>query len=289
MSSSSYWNSQYKNLMANRPPSSDSYYNQSFVDRMNEAQRDIDNLVSEKDKSWSAMNQKKDEYDAFSGSMREYNDIYNESKAKFGVEEGRATYEKSKKALALAQSTLDALPSTINASSNRVLTQSQREARYNALADRATRQIGIMTQQNSMYEQAWKNARENQATYAKAEMASQYAKLGDFNNAWISAMNEYDNAVRRIENAKVNLNLVRNDYRMWQTRQWSQANTIWYNKLNNALSRYVQALNTEHTLYRLEREKKMADADAEIAYWMNKGSERTSKMIANYYFNGTFY
>ena len=289
MSSSSYWDSQYKNLMANRPPSSDSYYNQSFVDRMNEAQRDIDNLVSEKDKSWSAMNQKKDEYDAFSGSMREYNDIYNESKSKFGVEEGQETYEKSKKALALAQSTLDALPSTINASSNRVLTQSQREARYNALADRATRQIGIMTQQNSMYEQAWKNARENQATYAKAEMASQYAKLGDFNNAWVSAMNEYDNAVRRIENAKVNLSLIRNDYRMWQTRQWSQANTIWYNKLNNALSRYVQALNTEHTLYRLEREKKMADSDAEIAYWMNKGRERTSKMIANYYFNGTFY
>lgn len=289
MSSSSYWDSQYKNLMANRPPSSDSYYNQSFVDRMNEAQRDIDNLVSEKDKSWSAMNQKKDEYDAFSGSMREYNDIYNESKSKFGVEEGQATYEKSKKALALAQSTLDALPSTINASSNRVLTQSQREARYNALADRATRQIGIMTQQNAMYEQAWKNARENQATYAKAEMASQYAKLGNFNNAWISAMNEYDNAVRRIENAKVDLNLVRNDYRMWQTRQWSQANTIWYNKLNNALSRYVQALNTEHTLYRLEREKKIADSDAEIAYWMNKGRERTSKMIANYYFNGTFY
>lgn len=289
MSSSSYWDSQYKNLMANRPPSSDSYYNQSFVDRMNEAQRDIDNLVSEKDKSWSAMNQKKDEYDAFSGSMREYNDIYNESKSKFGVEEGQETYEKSKKALALAQSTLDALPSTINASSNRVLTQSQREARYNALADRATRQIGIMTQQNSMYEKAWKNARENQATYAKAEIASQYAKLGDFNNAWVSAMNEYDNAVRRIENAKVNLNLIRNDYRMWQTRQWSQANTIWYNKLNNALSRYAQALNTEHTLYRLEREKKMADSDAEIAYWMNKGRERTSKMIANYYFNGTFY
>ena len=289
MSSSSYWDSQYKNLMANRPPSSDSYYNQSFVDRMNEAQRDIDNLVSEKDKSWSAMNQKKDEYDAFSGSMREYNDIYNESKSKFGVEEGQETYEKSKKALALAQSTLDALPSTINASSNRVLTQSQREARYNALADRATRQIGIMTQQNSMYEKAWKNARENQATYAKAEMASQYAKLGDFNNAWVSAMNEYDNAVRRIENAKVNLNLIRNDYRMWQTRQWSQANTIWYNKLNNALSRYAQAINTEHTLYRLEREKKMADSDAEIAYWMNKGRERTSKMIANYYFNGTFY
>ena len=289
MSSSSYWDSQYKNLMANRPPSSDSYYNQSFVDRMNEAQRDIDNLVSEKDKSWSAMNQKKDEYDAFSGSMREYNDIYNESKSKFGVEEGQETYEKSKKALALAQSTLDALPSTINASSNRVLTQSQREARYNALADRATRQIGIMTQQNSMYEQAWKNARENQATYAKAEMASQYAKLGNFNNAWISAMNEYDNAVRRIENAKVNLNLIRNDYRMWQNRQWSQNNTIWYNKLNNALSRYVQALNTEHTLYRLEREKKIADSDAEIAYWMNKGRERTSKMIANYYFTGTFY
>lgn len=289
MSSSSYWDSQYKNLLGNKPPSSDSYYNQSFVGRMNEAQRDIDNLVSEKDKSWSAMNQKKDEYDAFSGSMREYNDIYNDAQTKFGVEEGQETYEKSKKALALAQSTLDALPSTINAASNRVLTQSQREARYNALADRATRQTGIMTQQNSMYEQAWKNARENQATYAKAEMASQYAKLGDFNNVWIGAMNKYDNAVRRIENAKVNLNLVRSDYRMWQNQQWSQANTIWYNQLNNALTRYAQALDTEHTLYRLGREKKMADSDAKIAYWMNRGNERMGNMIANYHYNGTLY
>lgn len=289
MSTSSYWDSQYKNLMANKPPSSDSYYNQSFVDRMNEAQRDIDNLVSEKDKSWSSMNQKKDEYDAFSGSMREYGDVYNEAQTKFGVDEGHATYEKSKKALALAQSTLDALPSSINAASNRVLTQSQREARYNALADRATRQIGIMTQQNSMYEQAWKNARENQATYAKAEMASQYAKLGDFNNAWINAMNEYDNAVRRIQSAKLDLEMIRSDYRMWQNQQWSQANTIWYNKLNNALTRYVQALDTEHTLYRLGLEQKMADSDAKIAYWMNRGNERMGNMIANYHYNGTFY
>lgn len=289
MSSSSYWDSQYKNLMANKPPSSDSYYNQSFVDRMNEAQRDIDNLVSEKDKSYSAMNQKKDDYDAFSGTMREYGDVYNEAQTKFGVEEGHQTYEKSKKALALAESTLSALPSSINAASNRVLTQSQREARYNALADRATRQIGIMTQQNSMYEQAWKNARENQATYAKAEIASQYAKLGDFNTAWISAMNEYDNAVRRIQSAKLELEMTRSEYRMWQNQQWSQANTIWYNQLNNALTRYIEALDTEHTLYRLGLEKKMADSDAKINYWMNRGNERMGDMIANYYYNGTFY
>ena len=51
MSNSAYWNSQYNYYMTNKPPKPESYYNKSFVDRMNEAQKNIDGLVAEKDKS----------------------------------------------------------------------------------------------------------------------------------------------------------------------------------------------------------------------------------------------
>lgn len=254
MSNSAYWKGQYNTLMANQPKSSGSYYNQSFVDRMNEARSEVDGLTNERDSYEARANQSKDEYDAFSGTMRNYSDVYKNAENEFGVANAKNDYEKSKKALAMTQSALDALPSSINASSNRVLTQSQREARYNAMADKYNAIATSQTNQSSMYEQVWKNARENQSAYAKAEVASQYAKLGDYSNAWILAMNEYNNAANRLQSAKLNSSTLTADYRLWQSRQWANSYNVWYTNLNNALTRYLEELSNERAelLYRKE-------------------------------------
>ena len=262
---SAYWNSQYNYYMDNRPPKAESYYNQSFVDKIKEAQSNIDNLVSEKDKSWSATGQKQDEYNAFKGTMSSYDEVYTQSKSEFGIEEHRENYEKSKQALALAESTLSALPSSINSSSNRVLTQSQREARYNTLSNRAMAYRDNLLARSSAYEEVWKKAREEQATYAKAEIASQYGKLGDYNNAFVNAMNEYDQAAKRLTDARIEKLNWESDYRNWQFNQWQNAETVWFNNLNAALDRYVQALNTELTMKQAEITKRRADTNARLA------------------------
>lgn len=262
---SAYWNSQYNYYMNNRPAKAESYYNQSFVDKIKEAQSNIDNLVAEKDKSWSATGQKQDEYNAFKGTMSSYDEVYTQSKSEFGIEEHRENYEKSKQALALAESTLSALPSSINSSSNRVLTQSQREARYNALSNRATAYRDNLLARSSAYEEVWKKAREEQATYAKAEIASQYGKLGDYNNAFVNAMNEYDQAEKRLTEARIEKLNWESDYRNWQFNQWQNAETVWFNNLNAALDRYVQALNTELTMKQAEITKRRADTNARLA------------------------
>lgn len=262
---SAYWNSQYNYYMNNRPAKMESYYNQSFVDKIKEAQSNIDNLVSEKDKSWSATGQKQDEYNAFKGTMSSYDEVYTQSKSEFGIEEHRENYEKSKQALALAESTLSALPSSINSSSNRVLTQSQREARYNTLSNRAMAYRDNLLARSSAYEEVWKKAREEQATYAKAEIASQYGKLGDYNNAFVNAMKEYDQAAKRLTEARIEKLNWESDYRNWQFNQWQNAETVWFNNLNAALDRYVQALNTELTMKQAEITKRRADTNARLA------------------------
>ena len=262
---SAYWNSQYNYYMNNRPAKAESYYNQSFVDKIKEAQSNIDNLVAEKDKSWSATGQKQDEYNAFKGTMSSYDEVYTQSKSEFGIEEHRENYEKSKQALALAESTLSALPSSINSSSNRVLTQSQREARYNTLSNRAMAYRDNLLARSSAYEEVWKKAREEQATYAKAEIASQYGKLGDYNNAFVNAMNEYDQAAKRLTEARIEKLNWESDYRNWQFNQWQNAETVWFNNLNAALDRYVQALNTELTMKQAEITKRRADTNARLA------------------------
>lgn len=245
MSNSAYWNSQYRYYMDNQPPKSDSYYNQSFVDRMNEAKENIDNLVAEKDKSYSAMNQKQDEYDAFNGTMKSYDDVWKNSKSEFGVEEAKDNYEESKKAIALAESTMEALPSSINNASNRVLTQSQREARYNTLSNKVMRNRDLASQRSSMYEQDWANAREQQSQYVNATINAQWKQLDAYNNAYVNAINAYNDAEKRIENGKIELMNIQSDYRNWQNQQYNNAWNVWYNNMSNALTRYTDALNTD--------------------------------------------
>lgn len=269
MNDSAYWDSRYKYLMENQPPAASSFYNQSFVDRINEAQKNIDNLVAEKDKSWSAANQKQDDYNIFAGTMSEYKEVYTQATSEFGVPEHQENYEKSKKALALAEGTLAALPSSINASSNRVLTQVQREQRYNALADRHMAYKNNLMARTSAYEQVWKNARENQAAYAKAEIASQQSKLADYNNAWIMSMNNYLNAENKLRQATVDMLGTKQEFRNWQAQQYENANRVWMEKLDTALNRYREALNTEMTIRKLDVATRRNETNALMADTQN--------------------
>lgn len=281
MKDSAYWNSQYNYYMTHQPPKAESYYNQSFVDKMNEAQKNIDNLVAEKDKSWAATGQKQDEYDTFYGSMKEYGDVYKNAESEFGVKEAQDTYEKSKKALALAESTLSALPSSINSSSNRVLTQSQREARYNALATKQMSYNDNLLARSSAYEEVWKNARANQAAYAKAEIAGQYSKLSDYNNAFTNAMNEYMEAEDRLRRGEEELRNWQQDYRMWQINQWSNERTIWLKNMTTALDRYMEALNTEMVQRQAKSDMEIALAEAKTKSLNEQSAQRRATNTIN--------
>jgi hypothetical protein len=267
--------------MTHQPPKAESYYNQSVVDKMNEAQKNIDNLVAEKDKSWAATGQKQDEYDTFYGSMKEYGDVYKDAENEFGVKEAQDTYEKSKKALALAESTLSALPSSINSSSNRVLTQSQREARYNALATMQMSYNDNLLARSSAYEEVWKNARANQAAYAKAEIAGQYSKLSDYNNAFTNAMNEYMEAENRLRKGEEELRNWQQDYRMWQINQWSNERTIWLKNMTTALDRYMEALNTEMVQRQAKSDMEIALAEAKTKSLNEQSAQRRATKTIN--------
>lgn len=283
---SSYWDSKYQYYMNNQPPAAESYYNKDFADKINEARANIDNLVAEKDKSWAATGQRKDEYNAFRGTMSEYGDVYKNSKSEFGIEDHQDNYEKNKQALALAESTLSALPSSINSSSNRVLTQSQREARYNALADIQMKRRDTLMNNVSEYDKVWQNAREQQAEYSRREIAGQWSKLDEYNNAWNLALKDYAAASERLTQGEAELSDWQSRYRTWQNQQYQNAQTVWLANMSAALNRYVQALNTEMVIAQANRA--MANAN-KLKSWDFGGGytmEGASGKNAVYYYNG---
>lgn len=243
MSDASYWKSQVDKLNANMPKSHENYYNQGFVDKMKQAQSNIDGLVAEKNKSWGAAQQAQDDYETFRGSMTSYRDAYKNAQAEFGVENAMANYDKSKKALAMAEMTLNALPSQINAGSNRVLTQSQREQQYNVLSNQFNKVQTYQQKQNKTYEEAWKNAREGASAYAQSVVSGEQSKLNDFNNAWLGALDEYNANEHKILNAQLNKELWTAKYHKWQAQQSNQAIAVWITNMSNALKRLDAAVS----------------------------------------------
>lgn len=288
MNSSAYWSSKIDYYQANQPPKAESFYNQSFVDKINEAEGNIDNLVADKDKSWAAYNQSRDDYDAFKGTMSSYDEVYTQSKSKFGIEEKHRDYEESKKALAMAETTLEALPSSINSMSNRVLTQSQREARYNAMADSVLARRDRLMASTDAYKDVWKRAREQQAAYTAGEISAQYSNLNLENNAYIDAINEYTNAGKRLTQGKIELLNWQEQYRNWQHNQSDMEFTIWVNNLKSAVSRFREALKTENAMLQYQSQMNKANSAKGTTFDFGGGYTIVGSNggDARYYYNG---
>lgn len=244
---SSVWEAQLQyDAIVNNAPKSGNFYNQSFVDRINAARQNIDNLVADKDKAYSSINQAKDEYDSFTGSMRSYSDVYKESSDEFDVRQRQDDYEKSKSALAMTESVLEALPSSISARSGRVLTQEQRNLAYNRQADLINQTRTSQSAAVNTYEQAWKNARENQAARTEKIISEQRANQQTLQSVWTGTINNYNQLQSNIAKSRLELLQEQNAYRSWQDQQWQNQYNIWKTQLAAATQRIIQARENEY-------------------------------------------
>lgn len=234
---SSYWKRQAESLERPTFNSSD-YYNQSFVDRLKAAQTNIDNLVKASDQANSKVQESQDAYDTFKGEMRHYSEISKKQEDDFGVKTAMDNYNQSKDAVAATQAAINALPSSINANSNRVLTQSQRNAAYQAQYSVYSRRMGLETSTSSEYEKVWQQARTNAVRAAAAEYAGQQQTLMDFNKAWTAALNNWNTAKSNVLKAQTEYSDIEAQYRSWQHQQY-----------NDRLARYIEESDRLNKLY----------------------------------------
>ena len=263
--SSSYWNSVYSQWSDRaRGVNADSFYNKDFVDRMNDARQNLDNLVSEENQANSKVEASKDAYDTFKGQMRHYADVSKEHEDKFGVQTAFDQYEKSKEAVAATQAMINALPSNINANSNVVLTQAQREAAFqNQYKNVYGAKLDTENKQVSEYEKTWETARENATRASVTYMANQQNELQTFNKAWVNAIQNWREAQERVYNARSQYYDIESQYRTWQTQQAALERQRYMAEASNALSAYVATLKNQTNM-------RIADINAEIDYRKNQ-------------------
>lgn len=244
MNSSSYWKGQLDYLQSNRP-SSTNFYNADFEKRMNQAQNNINGLVSQQATAKTRMQEAGDNYNTFYGNMKEYGEVYKGAENEFGVTNAMDNYENSKKAVQMAQNAIDALPSSINANSNRVLTQAQRERANEVMSVGYYKNLNMAQNKSSMYEQAWKNARENQKLYTENIMTQQQNNLDNLSNLWQTEMDNYANIGKNLTSARTEYNTIQSDYRAWQNTQLQNELAVWEKQLKSAMTKYNSALSNE--------------------------------------------
>ena len=241
--------------------SADDFYNQSFVDRINKAQQNIDKLVSERDSISSKRQQAQDAYNTFSGNMRDYSSMLDESEDKFGVTTAMENYEKSKNALSAIEQVMDALPSSINANSNVVMSQSRRELAYNAAANRWNSSMDtIQDKVVDPNKQAWENARKNANAYAEKLYGEQKETAESLSLNWYDQSTAYQSAVDRIQSAESLKWNIQSDYRSWQWGQAGIKNMYKRARAEDAFNQYINQLRYESIAIQERIDKALAES-----------------------------
>ena len=274
-SSQAIWN-EYMNL-SRVHYSADDFYNQSFVNRIGEAQRNIDKLVNKRNAVDNKRLQAEDSYNTFFGNMRDYSSLNDEAEDKFGVKTSMENYEKSKYSIAAVEQSLSALPSTINRNSNVVLTQPQRELAYNTAADKWTQKMNTEKQAASQYEQAWKNARENANAYAEKLYGQQKSDLESLSLAWAGQSELWQKTSEQINKAEAFKWQVQSDYRDWQWNQAQIKNAYARARAEDAFNRYRIQSRYEQIAQQEAYNRRMA----EIELQSQQRKERLAKTLVN--------
>lgn len=264
--------------------SADDFYNQSFVDRINKAQRDIDNLVAERNDISSKRQQAQDAYDTFSGNMRNYSSMLDETEDKFGVTTAMENYEKSKYAISAVEQSLDALPSSINRTSNVVMSQQRRELAYNTAADKWGKTMDTRNKIADVNKEVWDKARENANIQAEQLYGEQLKTQKSLSLQWYDQSTAYQTAVERIQSAESLKWDIQSDYRNWQWGQASIQNAYARARAQDAFNRYMIQIKYEQTARMEQYQRQLAEHEMERQQRERERKEQLAKMIRDNYY-----
>ena len=274
--------SNYMELQRQANVSPDSFYNKSFVDRINDAQKNIDLMVEEKNQADSKRMQAQDAYDTFDGQMRNYSSMQDEAENKYGVTTAMENYEKSKYAVAAMEQTLSSLPSTINRTSNVVMSQQRRELAYNTQANKWEQSMRTKQAITDVNKEVWDNARKMSNEYAQQLYGEQEKTREALSLAWSTSTSEYQKSIDRWQDARMLLTELKSDYRSWQWQQASIANAYARAKAQDAFNQYIFQYNKEMQ-NRLETyAMQQAASDYRIAQIKEQAAQRRADSYLNY-------
>lgn len=155
----------------------------------------------------SAQAQRQAYQDAFANQSA-YGDLLGAAEDKYGVGDRRGSYEQSMRAIAATNQAMNALPSTINANSERVLTQAQKNAALGNQMGKYQNTLSSWQGQNATDAAMYQAAMEEARNLAGQNMAQEQYKLGMQQSDWQTLLNQAAQTYNQAINEQQILNAI---------------------------------------------------------------------------------
>ena len=204
----------FQNQIAGQNEKVSGQYSQYATDRASAAQREA-------------------AYDEAFKNQTAYNDLMAQAEGRYGVENAKNTYQDSLRAIAATNQAMSALPSAVNANSNVVLNQSQRNAALGNQMGKYQNTLSSWQQQNAVDQSALNMAMQQAGQLAQGNYAQQQQNIANSMGMYQTAL---QNAAQTYNQALEEQNILRNIYaQMYEDeyRHQQQDYNYWYANLQD--------------------------------------------------------
>lgn len=204
----------FQNQIAGQNEKVSGQYSQYATDRASAAQREA-------------------AYDEAFKNQTAYNDLMAQAEGRYGVENAKNTYQDSLRAIAATNQAMSALPSTVNANSNVVLNQSQRNAALGNQMGKYQNTLSSWQQKNAVDQSALNMAMQQAGQLAQGNYAQQQQNIANSMGMYQTAL---QNAAQTYNQALEEQNILRNIYAQMyndEHQHQQQDYNYWYANLQD--------------------------------------------------------
>lgn len=238
-------------------------YSHDFQSQIAEKKANANEQYSQYAAGRQAAAQREAAYDEAFNNQKSYSDILSEADAKYGVDQKSNEYLNSMRAIAATNQAMNTLPSTINANSNVVLNQAQRNAALSNQMSKYQNTLSSWQQTNAVDQAALADAYQRAAQNTQGEYAQQQAniqnRMGMYQTALQDAAQTYNQAIQQEQ-------LLRDVYaKMYQDeyQHQQQEYNYWYGNLQDKWKQQE-----------LEAQKYAADASMRVQQYLRSLQEQ---------------
>jgi hypothetical protein len=245
----------------------------NFIDQINEQKGKVEGQENKVAEQQNYLNGARDAYNNAYQNQQNYSNLYNTAKGSEGVDDAKNQYQKSLASVNATAAAMNTLPSSVNANSNVVLTQNQRNA---ALGNQMTKYQNTMdywTRQNAGDLSQYQTALASAQDLAKTNMGQEQARVNQTMNAYQTEMNQINALYDQLLQERQIMRSIYGDMYEDEYRHMQEEIEAWAQNLNAETQRYAQDQATARNNATLAAEKYAADAGLRLQQYLQQQEE----------------
>ena len=245
----------------------------NFIDQINEQKGVVAGKQGEYNTQQGQLGDARGAYnDAYKG-MQNYTDLYSQAKGEEGVDDAKAQYQKSLASVNATNSAMNNLPSSINAGSNVVLTNAQRNAALGNQMMKYQNTLDYWTRQNAgdrnMYQTALGAAQDLAKQNSALQRQDTQIALQNYQNQ----MNYANELYNQLLNERQIMRSIYGDMYEDEYRHMQQEIEAWAQNLNAETQRYAQDQETARNNAKIAAQNYAADAGLRLQQYLQQQEE----------------